>query len=294
MSKPYDAVTRHLIETDPLAWLRAAGLPGEKIELVDANLSTVTAEADRILRVHDPEYIANLEPQSSFDRGLIERLLRYSVLIFCKYGLAVASVLLLLRRQAERERYPGVFSYRAPDGSGVEFRYQVIRVWELDAAEILRGPLVLLPLAPLTENVSEKNLPDVLQQMETRLDAEAAPSEKIELWTGAFVMLGLKYKEEAISQIWKGVAGMKESVTYQMILKEGWAEGRLKGIMEGRTEGRAEGERKMLLLSGEKRLGAPDAAARAEIETMTSSERLESLATRLWEVESWQELLQGE
>lgn len=72
---------------------------------------------------------------------------------------------------------------------------------------------------------------------------------------------------------------MRESSTYQYILQE------------GKEEGRVEEARRMLLLMGGKRLGEPDAQAQAALDAITSHERLEQLATRLFEAESWQELL---
>lgn len=61
MSKPFDAATKQLVQKDPLAWLRFLGLPGETVELVDTDLTSVVAEADRILRVHNPDYLAHFE-----------------------------------------------------------------------------------------------------------------------------------------------------------------------------------------------------------------------------------------
>jgi hypothetical protein len=72
---------------------------------------------------------------------------------------------------------------------------------------------------------------------------------------------------------------MKESSTYQYTLEE------------GRVEGRVEGERRLLLLMGSKRFGEPDAQIRAALENITSPQQLEQLAVRIFEVESWRELL---
>ncbi|MBC8135950.1 MAG: hypothetical protein H8F28_08710, partial [Fibrella sp.] len=51
MSKPYDAVTKRLIELRPAEWVRFLGLPPGNVSLVDADLSTITSYADRIIRV---------------------------------------------------------------------------------------------------------------------------------------------------------------------------------------------------------------------------------------------------
>ena len=56
MSKPFDTTTRQLIELGPADWLAYLGFPvadPSRVTVIDSNLSTVTAEADRVIRV-DP------------------------------------------------------------------------------------------------------------------------------------------------------------------------------------------------------------------------------------------------
>ena len=84
---------------------------------------------------------------------------------------------------------------------------------------------------------------------------------------------------------------MKESSTYQFILAEGEAKGRAEGRTEGKSEGRTEGERALILQLGSQRFGPPDAATRARLDAITSTEQLERLAGRLLAVETWSELL---
>jgi len=50
MSKPFDATMRILIELEPAAWLRFLHIPvadPDRVKVIDSNLSTVTAEADK-------------------------------------------------------------------------------------------------------------------------------------------------------------------------------------------------------------------------------------------------------
>ena len=55
VAKPYDASTKYLIETYPEAWLSYVGiLAAGHVEVIDADLSTVTAEADKVLRLTEP------------------------------------------------------------------------------------------------------------------------------------------------------------------------------------------------------------------------------------------------
>jgi hypothetical protein len=51
--KPFDAATKHLIESQPGDWLEYVGLARVAVDVVDADLSTVTADADKVLRIRD-------------------------------------------------------------------------------------------------------------------------------------------------------------------------------------------------------------------------------------------------
>ena len=56
MSKPYDATSKDLIEADPAGWVTFLGCPVSPadVRLVDADVSTVTADADKVIRVDSP------------------------------------------------------------------------------------------------------------------------------------------------------------------------------------------------------------------------------------------------
>ena len=64
MSHPYDASTKYLIQVRLPDLLPLVARPtGARVELVDADLATVTAAADRVLRVHDAQDFCNRFPQ---------------------------------------------------------------------------------------------------------------------------------------------------------------------------------------------------------------------------------------
>ena len=81
---------------------------------------------------------------------------------------------------------------------------------------------------------------------------------------------------------------MRESTTYMEILEEGIAEGEVRG----EAKGEAKGERRLILIGGTKRFGEPDEATRARIESLDTT-HLEALMVKIFEVESWEELLKG-
>ena len=82
---------------------------------------------------------------------------------------------------------------------------------------------------------------------------------------------------------------MKESVTYQAILREG----RKEGLEEGLEKGRAEEGRRLLLAQGKKCFGEPSTDVRLAIEAISEPAVFEDLAVRLLDVETWDELLAG-
>ena len=299
MSKPFDATTKRLLAFRPDDWLAFLGLPGSGARVIDADLSTVTANADRLLRVELPTpYIGHIEIEAGKNPArLPDRLLRYNVLTAYEHELPVRSVVILLRREADnRKVLTGLLTYRLPgEEEYLTFRYRIVRVWRLTSRVILRGGVATLPFAPLARDVTAENLPEVIHRMAERIASETSQNEAEDLWAATFVLSGIKYSPEFAAQILRGVWEMKESATYQMILNEGMtqgiSQGIVQGIVQGITQGRMEEARRMLLLVGEGKLGKPSVQTAAAIDAISSPARLEDLGTQLLAANSWDELL---
>jgi predicted transposase YdaD len=135
--------------------------------------------------------------------------------------------------------------------------------------------------------------------MKQRLDRDAPPEEAANLWSAAFILMGLRYEQAVIQSLLRRVVAMKESVTYQAILEAGRAEGEARGEARGEAKGRAEGEakgktaeaRRMLLLLGREQFGEPSAQVQAILDGLTDVALLERLTLQLKHATSWQELL---
>lgn len=95
----FDATTKYLIEAHPADWLALSGRTSTaRVEVIEAEVSTVTASADRVLLVHDPHpWVLHLEPQASREIALTGRGLTYNVLLERKLGYLVWTVFVLLR-----------------------------------------------------------------------------------------------------------------------------------------------------------------------------------------------------
>jgi predicted transposase YdaD len=274
--RPFDVTTKQLVELHPADWLSYIGLPRGPVEVVNADLATVTAGADRVLRVHGRRpYLGHVEFQSGYEADLGERTLQYSVLLRRRHHLPVRSVIVLLRPAADGPAMTGRLQWRRPDGrSYLTFHYDIVRAWERTVEELLAGGLGTLPLAPLAD-VRQETLPGVILRMEERIDREAEPGEAGLLWTATYLLMGLRYPRELAARLLRGVRAMKDSVTYQAILEEG----------------ETAAARRILLRQGSKRFGPCPPALQATIEGITSVDRLEQLAERLLDAESWEKLL---
>ena len=288
MPKPYDATTKFLVEGFPADWLAFAGLgPLGRVDVIDANLSTITAEADKVLRVDGPEpWLAHVELQVSHEANLPRRLLRYNTLLDDRHDLPTRSVVVLLRPQADGDDLSGVYLRSLPGGTAyLEFRYDVIRAWLQPVESILLGGLGTLPMAPVSD-LAGMEPAEVIRRMEERVDRESRGDAGL-FWSATGILMGLRYRREEIQELLRGVRAMKESVFYQMILEEGEAKGEAKGKLEGKLEE----ARRIVRQLGQRRFGPPDPGTVATIEAIESIERLESLLDRVLDVSNWENLL---
>ncbi len=305
----YDAILKNLPEDYPQDWAQFAGVDRHvAVTIIDADVSTVSAAADKVLRIDEPEpWILHLEFQASHDSTLSERVLKYNVLLGIRHSLPVRSVVVLLRREADGKGMTGRVVLKLPrDRKYLEFEYDTIRLWDVRPETILDGGVGTLPLLPLTE-VAEPELPAMINQMENRFLQEMGQADMDSLWTATFILMGLKYDPEVSSQLLQGVRSMKESVTYQAILKEGWEIGREvgrevgreegleagleRGLRKGRVAGREEEARRILLAQGSKLFGKPSAKIRKAISNIVEPAVLEQLALRLLDAKNWSDLL---
>jgi predicted transposase YdaD len=283
LGKPFDATTKELLQRNPQAWLEfLLGRELGQVRVVDADLSTITSEADKVFQVGGRKpWMVHVELVSQRRVDLPRRTQRYNILVRCRHDLPVQSIVVLLRRQADGPSLTGTYQDRLPDGFLYhDFRYNILRVWERPVEELLTGNLATLPLAPIAQ-VSSADLPAVIRRMDERFDREADPREIGDLWAATYLLMGLVYPENVAKALVQGVRKMKESATYQAILREGKA--------EGKAEGKVEEAQRILLRLGRKRFGQAKAGIRAKIETITDLDRLERLADRVLDARSWNE-----
>ncbi len=292
MAKPFDVTTKHLIETNPQDWLEYVGLPRTEVQIIDADLSSVSAAGDKLLVVQEPApCLMHLELQAGYEADMVERFHFYTVVERWRHRLPVRLFIVLLRPEADGPNVTGELEYRWPDGTRYElFRYTVVRAWEKPVEEILQGGLATLPLAPISM-VSVQELPGVIQRMEERLSWEAEPGVAEDLWTATYLLMGLLYPRDFVSRLLQGVRNMRESSTYQAILNEGEAIGEARGKSIGEVAGRIAEARKTILTLGRKRFGELPANLQTSLDAVSDVDALDEIIDRILDVESWDELI---
>jgi predicted transposase YdaD len=273
------------VEITPGDWLRLTGHKPAATRVIDADIGTIRGAADKIIHVEDtPEYLLHLDFQAGHDSARLPRRMRlYNDVMDDRHDMLVASVAVILHPGADSPTLTGLWQRQFPGELAYSmFRYQVLRIWKLPVEMMLDGGVGTLPLAPLA-NVPQKELPSVIERIKGRLQRPREKRWAADIWAATYVLLGLRYSESVAQILLQGVLSMKESVTYQAILREGRGEGKAEGLLE---------EAKSLLLRlGQKKLGKADTSSKASIEALTDIQQVELLAERLFEVTAWPELL---
>ncbi len=285
MAKTYDAILKHLVEDYPTAWLAGVGwLAAGPVRVIDADVSTVTAGADKVFRVEEAvPWIAHVELQAGPETELADRAHLYNVLLRRRHRIAVRSAIVLLRREADSPRLNGLLEHLDPSGDWERrWRYRVIRVWQLSVDALLTGEVGLLPLAPLTDD-AELRLRDVIRRLDARLQKEAPGEAGKTLESMSYWLMGLRYPREMVDELWKGVRGMEESSTYQATIE--------KGVEKGRREARKATLQETVLSLATRRFGAPAPAAAAALQSIDDLDRLDRMRDRLLDAADWSDLL---
>src|SRR5205823_10905377 len=127
--------------------------------------------ADLIVGLGDPqEEIIQLDFQSSAAAWKHADLMVYHALLFAHYHVPVHTLILLLRPEAAHSNMNGVIRYAPRPGRGsMDFSYEVVRLWECPAEELLAADLGVVPLAMLGRLPEDLSLEEGLTSVAQRL-----------------------------------------------------------------------------------------------------------------------------
>ncbi|HEX5446385.1 MAG TPA: hypothetical protein VFW87_21335 [Pirellulales bacterium] len=224
--------------------------------------------------------IVHIEFQSSASARKHADLLLYNALLYAHHLVPVHTMIVLLRPGAAHPNMGGALHYAARPGRGkMDFGYEVVRLWELPAEELLNGDLAVVPLAVLGRlpegETLEEGLAAVAKRVVERLIQEAPLDRAKRLLTDALLLTGLRVKREVAAEIFRGVRMMQESDTYLMIL----------------DEGKEKQAKKSILWFGEERFGPAGKTVYDQLDNITDLERLERMTRRAATAASWQDIL---
>ncbi len=289
MPKPYDAVTKFLFDNFLADWLefstrRASG----RVEIIDADLATVTADADKVVRVEDSQpWLFHVELQASRDDRLGERLHWYNALLEYKHQLSVHTQLILLRREADSPACQGVFERCFHGESPYRwFRYEVTRIWQLSSKTLSEGSWGLFPLAPLCDDAVGK-LEPLIDRMGERIRREVQDrNQQGSLWTATEVLMGLRYEPAVVEPLMQRVMTMEESATYQAIVR--------RGVNQGVLEGKIQTLREVIEEVAAEKFGTLPPEFNRRLATIQDPELLRKIRRKVSGAETWQAILGSE
>jgi hypothetical protein len=184
VSLPFDATLKDLVRRHTADFERAFGLHGSQpAHVMNVDLSTVSAATDIVLGYGDPpDSLTDLNFQSAANAGLPDRTLMYNAILRHKHHVPVRSVVVLLRQAADHSTLTGRVKYGGR-GWRTDFRYQLVRLWQVPAKRLLRGGAGALPLAVLgrlPEGVeTTAALADVVKQTERRVNRVATHEDAV-------------------------------------------------------------------------------------------------------------------
>lgn len=277
----FDATLKELVglgTADFAAFLRLRA--DRPAHLLNVDLSTLSAATDVALAFGEPlEEIADLNFQVGPDPRLPERGLLYNAALRHRHGVPVRSVFILLRPRADHPNITGQLAYGDGD-CRVEFRYQVVRAWQMPVESYLRGGPGLAPLSvlgSLPEGRDEAGaIHDIVGRIEARLLAELPQERAARLMTATYNLTSLRVERNLLPDIFRGVGLMKAA--YDELLEEG-------GIKQ---------THKILLRLGRSRFGPTPAETEAAIRAINDLDRLDRMSDAILTVRGWEELLRVE
>jgi hypothetical protein len=282
MAMTFDATLKDMGRDSPQGFLAAFDRPPTApVKLLNVDLSAVTTTTDLVLGLGEPlEEIIHLDFQSSAAAWKHADLLVYNALLFAHYHVPVHTVLILRRPQAAHANLSGILRYAPRPGRGsMDFSYEVVRLWERPAEELLAADRGVTPLAMLGRLAADVPLEDglaaVAGRVVERLTNEAPPDRVKKRLTDAFLLTGLRVRRDVAARIFRGVRAMHESDTYLAILEEG----------------EEKCARDDILIVGEARLGSPAESVRAQVNAISDLPRLKRMLRCAATATAWQEIL---
>ena len=126
-----------------------------------------------------------------------------------------------------------------------DYRYKVIKVWEIEGTEIVDKKLIgLYPLLPLTIHKKQLCKEDIIKSAVATINTVSDPVCKADLLATMSILAAEKYSKDFIRTYVRRDMLMQSELLNEWIsefIEEAKEEGRAEGKKEGRAEGKEEG-----------------------------------------------------
>ncbi len=271
---PHDNLCKSLVESNPrpfVTWLLGQSVNDTNISILKTELSVEPIRADFVSFLDVGNQILHLEFQTQADSEMPLRMLDYYTRLYRQYRRPIRQIVLFLRATTAPAVQVDYF-----ETVSTQHRYQVIRLWEVAAEELLAFP----PLWPLAILAKTSNPETLLTDVARRLETIENREERLSLTTYTYLLGGLKFRKELLKQLLREEI-MRESVTYRDLVETS----EQRGVQRGRQEGRQEGEVLLTLRQLSRKFGPLSDDLTQQIRRL-SIPQLESLAEALLDFET--------
>ncbi len=232
----YDTALKELLRHCHAAILRdLLDIPVTSSTLMEERPRETTSvrSSDFLLRVvqeDGEEFLVLIEFQTHWQRNMPQRLLEYRARHVLREGLDAITVVMLLR--------PSPSATDHYHDREVDYRFRLVKPYELDAAEVLRQNRVcLMPLTPLMQGGVEV----AVEAERAIVESDLAEEAKADMLTNMTLMAGLVSKDLARHLLKRRRDLMIQSFGYELIKQEGLEEGLKEGLEKGLKEGFKQG-----------------------------------------------------
>ena len=158
-----DIPVKRILQVRPEDWQAFLFPSLTNLRLTDFPTEIVPKKSSRLdnIKFINDTFISHIEPNGYLDYGIPARMLRYRADIW-EYTLShnmgmppVNQTLVLFYEKHDNKTHEITDNYF--ESQGLEYRYRVIKVWELDPSDIINRKLIgLYPLLPLMRYNAEK------------------------------------------------------------------------------------------------------------------------------------------
>ncbi|WP_395088642.1 Rpn family recombination-promoting nuclease/putative transposase, partial [Armatimonas sp.] len=239
-------------------------------------------------------FLLIVENQSSPQAGFPKRMFKYFARFYEKFDLPIYPVV-VYSFDRPRKLQPGKHQIDFPGFVVNRFQFRVIQLNRLKWRDYLATPNPAAAALMSKMQIARRDRVKVKLQCLRLIATLRLDPARSQLISG-FVRTYLQMTRPELVELQREVGLLpREELNTMLTLTNEWIElgeekGIEKGIEKGRTEGRVSQTLSLILRWGTKRFGAASVEVESALE-QSDLVRLEVLADRLPEVESWQELL---